>query len=101
MMRNIRQLGLWFRSLGNPVPARDWSITLGLTSLLLVGAVVFAADLFWGIRSGDIIKVSNGASGTLPSVSRVELTTVLEAYRARAVNFEAHHFPARALPDPR
>lgn len=100
MMQRLIDIELWLVSLARPAPARDWFITLVLVFLIFISTFVFAANLFWGIRSGGIVRVSADAPTGASAVSRAELNAALEAYEKRAINFEAHNFPVRELTDP-
>ncbi|MEK9176866.1 MAG: hypothetical protein AAB923_01075 [Patescibacteria group bacterium] len=102
MMGNIlTRVRSFFASFTRPYPARDWFIVLIAVIAVFLGSVLFAGYLLYGIRSGGIIDALVPEAPPQPSITKTSITEIVEMYRARRVNFEAHNLPILPLKDPR
>ena len=88
-------------SLTRPYPARDWFAVLIVVFVAFLGSVLFAGYLLVGIRSGGAIQAIPAEAQSQPSVTKGDIQKVLETYRTRRVNYEAHNLPIQPLADPR
>ncbi|GEM_PF-1119885 len=97
----MTSLRSFLASLTRPYPARDWFVVLCVVLVAFLGSVLFAGYLLVGIRSGGIIRPTESEGPPQPAVTKGDIEKVLEAYRARRVNFQARNLPVQTLKDPR
>lgn len=98
-MRNPRALGTFFKSLTHPNPGRDWSFTLTLVIAVFLLFASYAGYIFFGIQSG-LIASRNAIAFPAQTVTGEEIQSVLESYRARKANYDAHIEPVLPVTDP-
>ena len=94
-------LNSFLASLTRPYPARDWFAALIVVFIAFLGSVFYAGYLLIGIQTGGAIHATPSEQQSQPSVTKGDIQKVLETYRARRVNYEAHNLPIQPLKDPR
>ena len=99
-MNILSHIGHFFLSLTRPKPSRDWFFALICIFLMFVCLVSYAIYIYVSINSGAAF--SSGAEGTAPviSLTRADVQSILETYRARSVNYVAHNLPMPVVTDP-
>lgn len=81
-----------------PYPERDWLYALVVFSVCLVGFVVYAAYVSFGLRSGMFIN-SSYQLPPAPSLNQSEINSLLQAYRVRKDRYNASQ-SSISFPDP-
>ncbi len=98
-MKILSQIGRFLASFARPYPSRDWFFGLVLIFLVFLMLTSYAVYVFFAVQSGTLFA---GSEGTPPAiaVTRGEVTSVLDLYRARALNYSVHNLPVPRVVDP-
>ncbi len=94
-MKYFHALLAWLKHFSRPNPSRDWYAVLG--TALICGTATIVAGLYWyvGLQSGAVIVPMAPAHVSAPSVSRTQLSNVINEYQARALNYQAGNFVSK------
>jgi hypothetical protein len=94
-MKYLSAIIHFFKSFARPVPARDWRVVIVV--LMAVGVGLIGAGLYYylGIQSGAIIVPESAPHKSPPTVSRDQLSKVLQEYEQRDVNYKSGNFVSK------